>query len=402
MSGSSWSLLRRQLAGGEQEQAVKTARNISETKTTTFADYAGAIHHAINAGQPGVALILLDGSRRFLVELDTAAFEPTIGEMTAVLAACRREKQEEPARKTVALVLELLGYSRCAATQDAHTVVSQFAGWAGRFALRCNDVAWFGEIALQTARWSARNRCGQSNEILLLAVSSWMHRILRQSRSEAIPVIFEVLSILRTEDPEGKRLVTEFLHEWRAVAAMACLNPESPVASQLVEHLLLFAGRYDSPELWSLFSEKIGEVASLAVSKYGVSTSFSVFRPLLDVARINLGDELKFGTGPDPNNRRQHIIRLICSETLKIADMAAHSDISSVSGDKIEEMFCVWVKAPQYEPHIRSIQRFCQLLLVFWSHNRKRASRRWTPREKCLSEPLLLTDADQAKLSFLL
>jgi hypothetical protein len=402
MSGSSWDLLRRQIAGGEVEQAVKSAKNISGTKTSAFADYVGAIHHAINAGQPDVALILLEGSRRFLVAADAATFSPMMREMTAVLAACRREKQEEPARKTVALGLQLFGSSKCPATQDAHLVVAQFAGWAGRFALLCNDDAWFGEIALQTAGWAARDSCGQSNEVFLLAFDLWLHRILRQTRSESIPVVFDALSILCTEGPGKKGILSAFLPEWRVVAAMASLNPENPVASQLVEQLLFFAIRSGDPELWSLVSEKIGEVAALAVSKYGVSVSFSVFRPLLDVARINLGDELKFGTGPDPDNIRQHIIRRICNETLKIADMAAHTDISSVSGDKIEEMYRTWVKDPQFEPHIRSIQRFCQLLLIYWSNNRKRAAKRWTPREKSLSEPLLLTEQDQTKLSFLL
>jgi hypothetical protein len=174
------------------------------------------------------------------------------------------------------------------------------------------------------------------------------------------------------------------------------------MASQFVEHLLLFTVRSADSELWLPVSEKIGEAAVLAVSKHGVQAAFSVFRPLLDVGRVNLGDELKFGTGPDPDSMRQRIIRLVCRETLRIAEMAAHADLYAVSGDKIEEMYRCWVSDPQYESHIRPIRRFCQLLLIFWSINRKRAAKNWTPRDKTLSVPLLLTEEDQAKLSFLL
>ena len=402
MSVSSWGLLRRQIADGEQEQAVRTVHTISETQKGAFSDSTAAIHHAVNAGQPEVALALLDGSRKCLNAVDSATFSPMVGAMTGVLAACRRGKQEETARKAVTLVLELLAEAPGSALPEAAAAVARFAGSAGQYALRCKDASWFGEIALQTAGWAAKNRSPQSDELLLEAVDSWLHRILRQSRPDMLPAVFEAVAILYAEAPDKKKLLTEFLHVWRAVAAMACLNPENPMASQLVEQLLVFVSRCGDAELWSPVSEKIGDVASLAVAKYGITETFAVFRPLLDAGRIQLGDELKFGTGPDPDSLRQHIIRRIGLETLRIADMAAHTDISSVAGDKLEEMYCAWIQAPQFEPHIRSIQRYCQLLLVFWSHNRKRAARRWAPREKSLSEPVLLTDADQAKLSFLL
>ena len=108
MSVSSWGLLRRQIADGEQEQAVRTVHTISETQKGAFSDSTAAIHHAVNAGQPEVALALLDGSRKCLNAVDSATFSPMVGAMTGVLAACRRGKQEETARKAVTLVLELL------------------------------------------------------------------------------------------------------------------------------------------------------------------------------------------------------------------------------------------------------------------------------------------------------
>ena len=122
----------------------------------------------------------------------------------------------------------------------------------------------------------------------------------------------------------------------------------------------------------------------------------------MDLGRIQLNDELKFGTGPDPENPRQRIIRLVCLATLQIADVAAHGDMGAVVGDKIEEMYRTWAADPHFEPQVRSIQRFCQLLLIFWANNRKRAAKKWAPREKMLAEALLLSEEDREKLTFLL
>lgn len=402
MSGSVTGLLHQQIACGEYEQAVKTAPDMAGEKSATFTDFVGAIQHAVNARQPEIAVALLDGSRRFFVAMDADALRLVVGEMTAVLASCWREKMDDPARTAVTLVLELLSSADYPVTKAESQTVAQFASWAGRVILRKNDMAVFREIALQTSQWAARNMNEQAGEAFLPAFDSWMHRILRQGRTEAVPVLFEALSIFISAVADQKIVLEKFLREWRVIATAACLNTESPLASQMVEQLLLFTVRSENPEFWKPVSEKIGEVAVLAVVKHDVATAFPVFRPLMDVGRVNLGDELKFGTGPDPDNKRQRIIRLVCLETLKIADMAAHMDLASVAGDKIEEMYQSWANDPQYESQIRSIQRFCQLLLIYWTNNRKRASKKWTPRAKNLSEPLLLTEEDRTKLIFLL
>lgn len=402
MSGNAVGLLRQQIARGDFEEALKAAPHIAQAKAATFTDSVSLIQHSLSARQSELAVALLEGSRLFFVTATPADVHQLVEEMTAVLASCWREKLDAPARKAVSLVLELLESPDCLAGKPDRPTVAHFAGWAGRFALRRNDEVWFGEIALQTAAWAARDMDGQDGESFLPAFDSWLHRILRHDRTEAIPVLFEAMSLLFAAETDKVSFMAEFLKEWRAVAATACLNPDSLVASELVEQLLLFTVRAGSAELWSPVTERISEVAALTVAKHGVSVGFPVFRPMLDVGRVNLGDELKFGTGPDPDSMRQRIIRLVCAEAIWIADMAAHSDFSKVAGDKIEEMYQSWIKDPRYEPHIRPIQRFCQLLLIYWSNNRKRAAKRWTPREKCLSEPLLLTEEDQAKLTFLL
>ena len=382
MSVSGWEALRLRISAGEVEQALQSVPDLAAAKATTLSDMSAAIHHAIYARQPELTLTLLEGTRRFFAVSGPDDLRGLLGQMTAVLAACTREKMIEPAQKTTEMVLELLSEPDCPASGELLPAGAKFAGWAGRFALRRNDGAWFAEIVSRSAAWAAKAGSGQSGEAMLETVDSWLHRILRYDRVEAIPVVFETLSALYDAAEEKSVFLANFLTGWRAVAAMACLNPESPAASLLVEELLAFAARTKEPENWAPVVEKVGEVAALAVTRHGIAVGFPVFRPLLDLGRVQLNDELKFGTGPDPENPRQRIIRLVCLATLRIADMAAHGDMGAVAGDKIEEMYRAWAADPHFEPHVRSIQRFCQLLLIFWANNRQRAAKKWSPREK--------------------
>jgi hypothetical protein len=401
MSVSGWALLRQQIATGDYELALQAIPHLTESKATKLADCAAATRHAVYARRPELVLALLEGSRRFLDTVPLQALPELLETLTDLLAVCIREKQLDPAWKITDLGLGLIGSANSTPTVATVPLVVKFAGLAGRYALRRNDNGRFAEIAAKTADWATRDNSGQSGTALLEAIDSWLHRIGRYDRVEAIPAVFEALSALYTA-ADKHAFLTLFLQQWRAVAAIACLNPESPAASILVEQLLTFAVRGNEPELWPPVTDKIGEVAALAVTRHGVVAGLPVFRPLLDVGRIQLNDELKFGTGPDTDNPRQRIIRLVCLAALKIADVAAHGDMTAAAGDKIEEMYRTWMSDPRFEPHARSIQRFCQLLLIFWSNNRKRAARKWAPREKALSEPLLLSEEDRQKLSFLL
>ena len=402
MSVSGWAALRRRIAAGEVEQALQSAPNLAASKATTLSDMTAAIQHAIYARQTELTLALLEGTRRFFAVSGPDDLLGILGQMTAVLAACTREKMMEPAQKTTEMMLELMNAPDCPTSGELLPEGAKFASWAGRFALRRNDGAWFAEIVSKSAAWAAKTGSGSTGEAMLETVDSWLHRILRYDRVEAIPVVFEAMSVLYASVEEKNAFLAKFLTGWRAVAAMACLNPESPAASLLVEELLAFAARTKKPDTWAPVVEKVGEVSALAVTKHGIVVGFPVFRPLMDLGRIQLNDELKFGTGPDPENPRQQIIRLVCLATLRIADVAAHGDMGAVAGDKLEEMYRTWAADPHFEPHVRSIQRFCQLLLIFWANNRKRAAKKWAPREKMLAEPLLLSEEDREKLTFLL
>ena len=401
MSADKLALLRQQLAAGEVEPAENTARELQSAPGLVFADLAAAVQHAINARQPAVALLLLADSERFCAAGASSALLVRMEAMVSLIAACRREKLDEPSRRASALALELLNMSEFPQSAESLNVVARFAGSAGSYALRRRDLEWFAPLALQTAGWAVRCENFPLDEYFLPVLETWMHRATRHKLLEAVPIIFEVAHLLVMAVADRSEFLNRFLPEWRIAAATASLDPENPQASVWVEQLLLWTIRSEDKAFWRPVMRRITEVAGLAVSRHGVAASFSVFRPLLDVGRVQLADELKFGSGPDEASSRQKILRMVCNEALRIAEMAAHKDFSAVAGDKVEEMYHSWLSDPEYESQARSIERFCQLLLIYWSQNRKRAARKWTPRDERLATPLL-TEEERQKLSFLL
>ena len=270
----------------------------------------------------------------------------------------------------------------------------------GCVSLRRKDLATFEALAAQIVDWNSRCNSDEGRKLFLAVLDSWMHRIARYRFKDGIPVVFETFFPLMPER-ETEAWLQEFLPEWRAVATVACLDPENPLTAEWVSQLLQMTIRTENSACWRASVRTAGEVSALAVSKHGVERSFPVFRPLLDIGRVALNDELKFGTGPDLSSLRQLTLRLVCAEAVKIAEMSAHGDFAAVAGDKVEEMYQCWSKDPDAEPNLRSIRRFCQLLLVVWSNKRKKTSKKWTPRDKKLAEALM-TEEDRGKLTFLL
>ena len=402
MSADSWSILNEKLAAGESEQAKAVAEVLIGAQNISFRDLTDATRYAINAKQSTVALVLLAGDERFLRCQDSVPLQEFLSEMTTLLAACWREKMDEPARKIVDMSLHALSEPLPSKTRELAEVVSGFARMAGRLALLRKDDAWFEIIAVQTMTWMALADAGTVDGQALPVLESWMHRIVKHERLSAVSVIFAVMALLVPTAADRKKFSGDFLREWRVAAATACLNPQSRVSAAMVEQLLLFAIKLEDKAFWPPAAQTIGEVAGFAITRNGVAEGFSVLRPLLDVGRVMLGDELKFGTGTDTDSLRQLIIRLICEQTLRVCNLAARNDITAVTGDKLEEMYINWMGTLEYEPHIRSIRRFCQLLLIIWSHKHRRAAKKWAPRETELAEPLLLSGEDQAKLAFLL
>ena len=210
MSVSGWEVLRQRISAGEFEQALQSVPDLAAAKATTLSDMSAAIHHAIYARQPELTLTLLEGTRRFFAVSGPDDLRGLLGQMTAVLAACTREKMIEPAQKTTEMVLGLLSDPNCPASGELLPAGAKFAGWAGRFALRRNDGAWFAEIVSRTAAWAAKTGSG---EAMLETVDSWLHRILRYDRVEAIPVVFETLSALYDAAEEK----SVFLHPYSLI-----------------------------------------------------------------------------------------------------------------------------------------------------------------------------------------
>ena len=402
MSGSRLEILRNQISAGDYAQAEKTVDALSLDFTLSLDLYFSVLRHAVHAKQPVLVDTLTEKGLLGIEKIaDSLLFVHCMEEVTLLLAACGREKMDEPAKKWVTALLAALERQSEKGSYATVKAVASFANFSGRYALRKKDVSWFAEVCLQTAGWTVRSDCPEAGVLFWPVLEAWMHRINRHALVDALPALFDALLLFLQAEMDKGKFWRGFLPYWRTVATIASLNPLHSMASDWVEQLLLLWVRGESTDAWRSVVQSIGEVSRVAVRNHEFKQAFPMFRPLTDLARVTLADELKFGSGPDPDSSRQKILRLVCEETLRICDMSARNDISSVAGDRIEEMFQYWTADPAYESQFRSIQRFCQLMLIYWSLNRRKASRKWEPREPKLTESVL-SEEDREKLSFLL
>lgn len=402
MSASHWEILRTQISEGEYTQAEKSIDALSVDFTLNLPLYFSILRHAIHARQPALTGILtgkgIDGLDKVAGSL---LYVHCLEEAELVLAACAREKMDEPARQWIEAIAGSLERQSDKNSYATVKAVASFAEKAGRYALRKKEIDWFADVAQQTTRWLSQSELREAQCLLMSVFESWMHRIQRHSLVDALPVFFDSALLFLQATRMKEAFWNQFLPIWRVAATISSLNPFHSMASDWVEQLLLLLIRSESGFAWRPVVRVIGEVSRVAVSKHDFSQAFPVFRPLLDIARVNLADEIKLGNGPDPESSRQENLRLFCGETLRIAEIAARNDVTAVAGDRIEEMFQAWIVDPDYEAQFRSIQRFCQLMLIYWTVHRRKSSRKWAPREPQLTEPVL-SETDRQKLSFLL
>ena len=192
MSVKDMTLLHQQIAAGDYEQAETTAKRLAADTSFSFDGFICETHHAVNARQPKLALILLESAERyFTTAVDAKQLESRVEPLTLLIASCRREKMDEPARRLSGLVLELLDKPDFSSSREALAGIAKFAGIAGRYALRRKDLDWFSAISRQTVAWAVRCESGAAGQAFLPVLDSWMHRITRQELFDGVPVVFE-------------------------------------------------------------------------------------------------------------------------------------------------------------------------------------------------------------------
>lgn len=402
MSAEPGAALEMLAADADELKARQAAETMVAGRNVRLGDLLNAVSQAVSARQSEAAMILLGGAERFINSADEALVDHLIPELTMLLGTCWREKMNDPARRVIEFALALLAKPPYTGSYILAPVVMDFAQRAGRFALLRREDALFGEITAQSASWLAHACSGQSTALITPVMEHWLHRIVKHQRVASVPAIFAVLRELMDVEIDKTAFLEKFLLEWRFAVSTAGLKPGNPLAVELMEHLFLFALQSSNKLFWPIVIRFAGDAATDAIIRQGARDGFFMARPLLDVGRVMLGDELKFGSGAEPDSMRQMVIRLICLQVLRMANLASRGDMLAVAGDKIEEMYKSWILLPGYEPHRRSICRFFQMLLIVWAHRFRRAAKKWVPRERELSEPLLLTEEDQVKLVFLL
>lgn len=278
--------------------------------------------------------------------------------------------------------------------------VLQFATTSGRWALQRGDMPLFSDIVRQITGWSVCHR--EEFQDVLAVIDAWMYRIVKHSRHEAVSPLFDGLTTLCAGTAMKAEWLRRFLPDWRSAAGRACLNPESVTAPALVDGLIKLGLSLNKPEQWKICLEGMFQVACLAVQRHGMKDGFIMIFPVAELGRRLLIEELKFGDGPDGDSLRQYVVRAICAGTLQSAEIAARNNVTSSAGDMIVELYQAWTADPAMAAYEKSIKKFCQFVLLYWANNRKRTARYWEPRDERLRVPILFTDEEQTKLTFII
>lgn len=108
--------------------------------------------------------------------------------------------------------------------------------------------------------------------------------------------------------------------------------------------------------------------------------------------------ELKFGRAENADSFRQQALACVVRESLALAAFTARQNMVDTAGDVVSDLYQQWTKVVP-PAGVKSVKRFCQLLLVYWLQTSRQAKKYKV--DDVLARPQLLSEADKQRLGFL-
>lgn len=351
---------------------------------------------AIHSKQPELTGIVMDGFRPLFRYIPDAALPEAAEQLTIISATAVKNKYPFIQAKAAECIFDIAERINCDNNPPGIATL-QALQVAGIFALRCHDVDLLRELVVRMSGWITKVPQSSAAENIVGLLTAWLHRIIRHDGM----AMFEIMTPLVHKLVEcnvltDSALITLF-HEWGEAAGVACLNPKSPLAPQILLVVAETAEARADLRVWSRAIKMAGQVSALAVTRHGVTEAFSVLFPLLDTGRKLLSSELKFGQYGDGFRLRKLFI--VLRETLLLAELRARQDMTISAGEVITEIYECWAVYPMANYSHKAIKRYCQLLLLVWQQTRQREAKRSIPLLSSeLVEPMLFSEKDKKQL----
>ncbi len=351
---------------------------------------------ALNNNKPDVASLVVDAFRPLVRQLTPDDVVIAVNQLTLIGVTSFRKKQNFLAAKVVDCILFIMDQGTGGAEPKVLTASVKALKVLGVLALRRRDAGLFREMNIRlSVLFAASPRTDYLTVEITSMLSAWLHRIIWINEPLLFTVMVDFISNLIRDDVLVGDGVEGIIDELGDAGSSACLNPHSPLTTLILDFMFTLGNNQKTMRHYARVIAISGRVAKLSVYRHGIVKAFSSIHPLFEFGRTLLRAELKMIESIDTT--RQKILFSVVRENLIILEYAAKQDLLGSTGETIVDVFRCWEKHPEGIMNLKSVKKYCQLLLLVWLKN-KRNGKKYMPNDTAFIEPILFSNRERQQL----
>lgn len=354
----------------------------------------------LNQSRPDMAAAVLDTYRGLLRSLGSAEMASEQLQTVGVMAL--KAKQSFVASKAVQILFTLFEKPERTTDTQAITAALGTLRVIGKIAISRSDHDFFRELLARLCSFLAvKPQPAVASHSLIAVFSLWMQVIVSKQDEAALMQFMDRIQQLVDDQLMGEPVIRGILYEWQDLAGIASLNPNSPIAANIIHNMVVLAEKSQDSLLWADMVSAVRKIVCLIIEQYGIISAFPLLYPLFDSSRQMLADQIRFPVEAAVSDFRQRALAVTLKETLSIAEFAARARIMGTTYEVLEELYCCWCNDQKINYKMKSAKKFFQLLILFWQKHMGRQASRQMPTQAELMEPLLLSSLELTRLDFM-
>jgi len=290
----------------------------------------------LNQNRPDLAAAVLDTYRGLLRSLDSA--EMAAEQLQTVGVMALKAKQSFVADKAINILFLLFENPERAADEQAVTAALGALRVIGKFALKRADHDLFREMIARLRGFLATNpQPAVTTDSLVAVLSLWMHIIVSKQDDTSLALVIDCVQELIDSNVIDTPVISGLLSEWRDLAGMASLNPNSRIATVIIHDMVKLAAKTQDIALWTSMVSAVMKIVRLVIEQYGLGYAFPLLYPLLDASREMFVSQVRFPVEAAVSDFRQPALAVVIKECLSVAEFAARMQITETTYDVIEK-----------------------------------------------------------------
>lgn len=350
---------------------------------------------ALRTKQPDIAGYVLDAYTPLVRGLNDKDRIAVIEQLTLIAMVALKARYNFMLAKVVNKIFAILEQMDKAEEPPIISAGLRGLKSVGMMAVRRKDEALFREISLRIGNLNYYDE--ETAKEVIGVLNEWLHRIIKNENQVMFDIVLQFCWQYMDKDHVSNQICELLVYEWQNLSGMAALNPNSQMAAEMIEFLFSLAEKRSNEQLWTLIIAIAAKTARLAFAQHGINVGFVTMYPLLDHGRRLLAAELKFHQISN-DGLRQKVLFLIIRECVTLAALIARKDMTSSTGEVLAQLYQKWVSYPEMRGTLKSVKKFCQILILYWMKNRQRQSRRSLSGHCDIVEPSLLSDSEKERL----